>query len=768
MRGGGCWRVGRRVWIVALALPVVAAAPAAASHPDHLGEGRGQFFSFHTDGARYAVNVAAGNLLVGARDLPLSAADPDERYRRVYNSLDPTTGDHLLGTGWRDNFDVALVSHAANGSMATPDFIDGSGHKWRFERQADGSYRSAVAGFGSLISEGTSPIRWYVRENSTGRTYGFTGASGGLVDEQVDANGTQLVFERNGVAGHESVRVQGIGGAKFYSPMYDIDVFGPLERAYTGQDWHYGHGSNLETVEAPDGRLTRYGYDAEDALNNVQTRTGWTVEVSYVMFSGRRRVSTLRVRKGTTLYTLALSYGPPNPTLCRSTDIAMTTVTDETGRVSRFCTGADWTTTATDGTVVDRWLDGQGTVVNAKLYVDDPSIEPTILAEEWAIPETLTARYVDEDGISTRSPVACTSPSGVCGEYRERSRDSEFDSTASDVFIRYRGTSENDSRVQQAGEIRDAIDSVLGVAPAGSGPIADVLFDWQTRPPGAGSTYVVYEEIVPMDHGTSTDGPGGEVETPGSEDVRVRLVLDSTTRLPIRMTAFLVGNGSLVTRRIWSYGVERLQASELPGDFFRVARPSAPLMEKVVEYQDTPQLAAQMDTDTDRTYTPARLEAVPEIGARDLCFAYAQKIRYREAPWSKEALEMAASSGADPIAYDRHRTLTHYRARRSDGSCPRDGTPDLTIRSTARTSAMATAWRRAYSDFGRAVPLRRGLTGASPLQPVRVDGQDRVVRVLALDATRHGIYVERGETAVVVTGPFAENEVQELVSELKG
>jgi hypothetical protein len=764
MCGSAGWRVGVRLGVLALLL--FSAAPASASHPDHLGEGRDQFFSFHTDGARYAVNVATGNLLIAAKDAPLTPLDPDEYHRRVYNSLDPTTGDHLLGTGWRDNFDIALVSHAAG----TFDFVDGTGRMWRFTRQPDGTYRPADGGFGSLTFVAGPPAAWHVRENSTGRAYVFNESSGGLVDQQIDANGVRLRYRRNGVAGHEEVRVQGVGNASFYSPQYGVDTYGPLERGSVGaQDWIYGAGSGLETVQAPDGRLTQYGYDFDTGLlNSVQTRTGWTMTIGYVTFMGARRVSLLRAAKGSTTYSLTLSYGAPSGALCLPTDIAMTTVTDETGRVSRFCTSPQWTTTATDGTVVDRWLDGLGTVVNAKVYYDDPSIEPTIYGEEWGDPQTFTARWLDEDGIATRSPVACASASGVCAEYRERSRDSEFGVSGQDVFVRYRGTSEGDARIEQVGELKEIVDAFAGATPHGSGPIAEVLFDWQTRPPGAGSTYILFDETHSIAlGGTAVDGPQGEIDTPRTEEVRLRLVLDATTRLPIRETAFQASDGTLVTRRIWSYNSERLPIAQLPPDFFRVPRPASPLMEKDIEFQDAMALAVQTDTDTKRQYAAGNLGASPTIGSRGFCFAYSQSWRYREAPWPEEALKMAASSGADPISYDMKRTLTHYRLRAPDGACPRRGDPALTVDSTARTSAMASAWRREYGEQGQAVPMPRRLRDDA-IAPVRIDGHDRVLRVAQITARRSGVYLESGDTAMVITGRFAPDDAQDLVSELKG
>jgi len=681
--GAGC-RAGGRLGLLVLLLLSAMASSASGSQPQHLGEGRGQFFSFHTDGARYALNVATGNLLVTAKDAPLTPLDPDEYYRRVYNSLDTTTGDHQLGIGWRDNFDIALVSNA----VGTFDFVDGTGRTWRFERQSDGSYRSAESGFGTLTFVPGPPAAWHVRENSTGRTYVFSGASPGLAEEQVDANDVRLMFDRNGTAGHEEVRVQGLGDVSFYSPQYDIDVFGPLERASWGQqDWFYGHSGGLETVEAPDGRFTSYGYDGSGRLNSATTRTGWTISATYVTFMGEARVSQLRAVRSSTVHSFSASYGAPSASLCRPTDIAMTTVTDETGRVSRFCTSPQWTTTVTDGTVVDRWLDGIGTVVNAKVYIDDPSIEPTIEGEEWADPTSYTARWVDEDGIATRSPVACVSPSGVCAEYRERSRDSEFDATARDMFARYRGTSEDDARIEQVGEFKEIADEFAGLTPDASGPIDDVLFDWQTRPPGAGSSYVAFESTQPVDLGdTTVDGPDGEIDTPGSADIRVRLVLDAATRLPISETVTQAGDGSLVTRRLWSYGPERLPIAELPADFFRVPRPASPEMEKDVEYQDALPSALQTDTDTNTRYAPGTLGASPTLGTRKFCFAFSQSWRYREAPWPEESLRMAASSGADPISFDMQRTLTHYRLRSPGGRCPTTGDPELTIRSTARTS----------------------------------------------------------------------------------
>jgi hypothetical protein len=116
--------------------------------------------------------------------------------------------------------------------------------------------------------------------------------------------------------------------------------------------------------------------------------------------------------------------------------------------------------------------------------------------------------------------------------------------------------------------------------------------------------------------------------------------------------------------------------------------------------------------------------------------------------------------------------VAQYDLARPDGTCPKqaDGDAELVVRSTARTSYLARAWRRAYVGLGTPMPLPRAPAFARGVTPgaVHVDGVASTAFVLPVASGRTGVYSEDGDTAIVITGPFGSREVQSVVEELEG
>jgi hypothetical protein len=396
---------------------------------------------------------------------------------------------------------------------------------------------------------------------------------------------------------------------------------------------------------------------------------------------------------------------------------------------------------------------GEPQVLNAKVYIDEPSIPLTLLGEEWRVVGGIQERWVDDDSIVTTEAVSCTtSATGLCREYRQRSRHSAVTPTDADSFTRYRGTSVEDPRVPRgAGELLSWADDVAGESPDGSGPIGSVKFSWQTLPPGAGTTYTLYESDSGFheEPGTGVDGPNGEVDTPVIKEFRERLVIDTTTRLPIRWTAFERASGELVSRRIYSYTAALQPRSAFPADFFTVARPATPDSEKIVEFSDAPPSAA-------------RLAPATKLGAGSLCFDDAISARLTEQPLRSE---VPKPDGSHLRAVQYSGVYANYQLRDATGRCGA-GPPDVVVRSSPATGALGRAWKQSYIELGDPMQLRRPMSAARSLQPAAVDGGE-TVWLLPLRSGDHGFYAEEGDTALVVTGPVTARDVPAVLEGLE-
>jgi YD repeat-containing protein len=398
------------VRVVAVVALVMLGIPGSAlAQTDPVGQGSGSFFTYNAGTGTYGVNVNSGNLLVTMNDLALGGDDADLYYTRVYNSLETANGAQHLGTGWRDNFDVVLLRR----DVSTYDFVDVTGYEWRFRKQPDGTFRPDEAGFGTLVytpAAGTSPAKWTVTETSTNHRYGFyatTPTVGGILDEEVDLDGTRMTYSRDRIVGHESDRIQSTAAPAGTTTFYATDLEGDfrLDHVIDPESFEatYGYGPDdrLATVETSDLETTTYAYNANGKLSEVNTATGWTLRIAYTTYAGAQRVSTFEATGLGERLSIGLTYSAPNAGLCLPTDVRMTTVTDHRGRVSRFCTSAAGKLTARSGDVDMSWLD----TVPADPETDDDSVppggygdpEPTDMC--LSDPEALSENYCGENDI---------------------------------------------------------------------------------------------------------------------------------------------------------------------------------------------------------------------------------------------------------------------------------------------------------------------------------------------------------------------------------
>lgn len=472
---------------------------------------------------------------------------------------------------------------------------------------------------------------------------------------------------------------------------------------------------------------------------------------------------------GATLASTTLPCDPrnaTNPTACPHTSTAVATfdpvvltegVHTFRQRTTDYAGNAGYSPTWTVEVRLER-------VVHATVYNDDTATDPVPVSEDWAQLGTLIGRSVEDSTIATRDDVAC--PTGSCAELRQRELGGSGVPADTDSYVRYRGTSTSDNRIGVASDMVQLGLAALGDAPTSTGTTSNVVFAWQVLPPGAGTTYEVYETYdVIDDGGTATDGPSGEQDTPVQRTVRSRLVLDAATKLPIRQTSFAADNNELLSRRIWTYDATMLYRRDLPADTFGVARPANPQFEKAVEYADpaATTLAARNDAANGERYQPATLEAPLRLAeSGQLCAASRRNVFHMERP---TASEVPADDGKPASTFSATRTVTTFVKRSASGRCSRSDRPVLSIESAPAGSPLAEAWEDGYEDLGATLkPSAR----ASAEVEVEVAGKNESVPVLDIDGKRRGAYLERGGTALIIAGQYEPGELPTIVSSIEG
>lgn len=407
-------------------------------------------------------------------------------------------------------------------------------------------------------------------------------------------------------------------------------------------------------------------------------------------------------------------------------------------------------------------------MVAADVYTDDPAVPLTQVGTEHYVVGTQLARWEDDDARATRYLVSCegVSPTGLCAEYRQRSRHSEFLPGESDTWVRYRGTSETDARLPLVGDLHEVIAFSTGDPPEGQGPIETARFDWQTLPPQSGSTYTLHESITFSREigGTATDGPDGEVDTPVTENLRHRLLVDTATRMPLRETVFKMTTGELISRRIWDYEPQRQPTSAYPANFFSLSRPASPDAESVVEYSDELPEGLQSSLRSSSSHRAMTLSPGVELDGNALCFAYAYTIRSTEKPLPNSA-SAPASFSADGL--DAFSTYLNYYVSNRDGQCPSSGEPDVVVRSTATDGDSAAAWEQRYRDVGHPLPDSMAMRDLGSISGSGPTGTRAVTHFARLRPNKSGLYTRYGATTVLITGPLGLDNVPTMLASLE-
>lgn len=234
------------------------------------------------------VSLPLGQELAAAQDhfvdgvVPLSV-------NRAFSPRDPYSniaGTTLsLGLGWMLNYDITLLPFNAQQTRivmpgnARVDFVpDGAG---KFESRTDSRF------YGAKLDR-LSSSNWELRFKD-GRTWKFQ--QFGLIHwlvEQLDTNGNSLLVTRNAsgkitkAVGGERALEFSYGGNGFISAVSD-----QLQRSV---QFTYTPANRIQSVTAPDGRVTQYGYvdDSEfPALAACPLPTSGGVRIKSILRPGR-------------------------------------------------------------------------------------------------------------------------------------------------------------------------------------------------------------------------------------------------------------------------------------------------------------------------------------------------------------------------------------------------------------------------------------------------------------------------------------------------
>ncbi|MBA3328074.1 MAG: Ig-like domain-containing protein, partial [Solirubrobacterales bacterium] len=421
--------------------------------------------------------------------------------------------------------------------------------------------------------------------------------------------------------------------------------------------------------------------------------------------------------------------------------------------------------------------DRRGDIYTSRQFTDDPGQGGGLIAEEWAKFQTSTARRREEDIISTRTGVTCSrdgSTAARCGEVRDVSRFGEDNAGAGEIFTLYRGATESDPRLQEIGELNQMASDTAGKQPVAQGPLSDVVQAWQNKPPAHGSTYVAYESRHTVDTTTGVDTPEGEEELPGGEQVTVRLWLDENTKLPVREIA-TISTGEEMSRRYWTYELNRLEDAEVPADFFRTPRPAMVEQDKEVDYRGDDALGPQTEPETGRSYQPYALGKTPIVKGLPYCLATGSVETLRE-PGTDSITNSSGELAPGPSGAVMQRATAYYNVLPADAVCGGGlgslSDPSLVVRSTEKESSLAQAWKSAYIEIGEVAqtnPLHTDFlrSGPVPLLPLLNLEGTSTAYVITIDDETSGVYIEKGNTAIVITGAFDKTNVNDIATALE-
>lgn len=424
-------------------------------------------------------------------------------------------------------------------------------------------------------------------------------------------------------------------------------------------------------------------------------------------------------------------------------------------------------------------IDRRGDVYSASQHNGDPSDARTVEARDWGRYGTAVGRMEDEDIVETRAIVPCDedAPDGAkCAETRQQPNSALGQPLP--AIATERSTEPDDRRLILPSITVDIARSDYG-NPVARGPLASALLPSQTPPPARGAEYLRYDgtttELAQGDNGdpaaapADTDDPDGPARPAEEVEVTTQLFLDSRTRLPLRQR--IVSANGFEQNLYWTYARSRLEGAELPADFFRLGRPSAPEADEETSFTGAAPVGPTQDAATGRPFTPRYLGPTFTTGGKSFCLATG--MRYNRIERTDPAVE-----DFDPDATERDLsriTQAHaeYNETTPGGTCVpgagdiddpdfevltyhRDSPQAAELREQFRTGAEATQADPTYGDF-----VRGGI------QPVLFELQPPVAYLMPISSTVNSALFDIGDTTIRLRGTFEKSDLNALVANLR-
>jgi RHS repeat-associated protein len=278
-----------------------------------------------TDRIDLRVNVAAGNVVVHAKDLHLSSTGLPLAVELYYNSL--STASSELGSGWVMSLgkDVRLDPQP-NGDVA---YFGPSGFRVVFRKNPDGSFQSPQGVEADLEKkpDGTYELTFF----SSKEQYRFDAL--GRWIEQVDRNNNKNVFSYAADGTLSSALDSRSRRSVFsYSRGRLISIKDPSGRL---SSFTYGTAQRLATYTNPAGGRTSFEYSQDGLMTRITDPRGAQIVINYD--GARRATSVVRVtdaRMGTGPTTL-YSYSSDSSTVTDPNGHKTTYKYDQDKRVTR-------------------------------------------------------------------------------------------------------------------------------------------------------------------------------------------------------------------------------------------------------------------------------------------------------------------------------------------------------------------------------------------------------------------------------------------------
>ena len=290
-----------------------------------------------TDRSSLSVNVADGNLLLSSQDLEITGTGLDLSMQRFYNSRDGATGE--LGQGGRFSIgrDVELEECVVDGTAQSRCMIAPSGFRARFEREADGGYKTPPGMNATLKRNGDGTFT--LTDHRSGQKMHFLAQASSYMSSIEDRHDNRIRFAYTANGLLKITDTQGRTVNATLNANGDIaTITDPTSRQWR-YDYHSGT-RRLWKVTAPDGTDTEYYYDPQGRLTSIIDPRGSQILIGYDaqqrVASIKRQVSDNRTEDVTTTYV----YGSPTSPCDGSGSDAhkgKTVLTDPRGKATTYC-----------------------------------------------------------------------------------------------------------------------------------------------------------------------------------------------------------------------------------------------------------------------------------------------------------------------------------------------------------------------------------------------------------------------------------------------